>query len=119
MLTRLLAKKIPENVVNKLVEAELRRILAISIPVRVYLFGSAARGEMTDMSDIDLLAIYSDETDLKLIRREYYASRRQVSVPVDMIFYTESEFARRAELGGVPMICKQEGKILYDKGTII
>ena len=49
----------------------VRRVVEVAQPERIVLFGSAARGEMTRHSDVDLL-IVSDRADaLDLMRRIY------------------------------------------------
>ena len=112
MLKRLLAKKLDHQVVTTLVQSELADILSVCEPIQVFLFGSAARGEMTDASDLDFLLILPDHTDVKAVKSKYYCRKRQRDYPVDIIFMTASDFAQKSQIGGIAMICANEGKRL-------
>jgi predicted nucleotidyltransferase len=113
MLKRLLAKKLSHNDVSRLVNAELKRIKDNCQANRVYLFGSAARGEMTDQSDLDLLVVCPDETTLKNSKERYYKSRQGNVWPVDIVFVTEAEYAQRSKIGGVCWMCESEGRLIF------
>lgn len=112
MLKRILAKKLDQALVTSLVQGELAEILAICQPIEVFLFGSAARDEMTDASDLDFLVVLPDQTDLKAIKKRYYCRKKQHDYPVDIIFMMESDFKQKAKIGGVAMICANEGRRL-------
>jgi predicted nucleotidyltransferase len=62
-------------------------------PERIYLFGSQARGQAGEGSDIDLLAVVP-HSDLPRHRREAlaYDPLWGLTVPVDVIVLTRSEF---------------------------
>ena len=49
--------QVDENLVRKIVQ----RIVSVTQPERIILFGSASTGEMTKDSDIDLLAFSASE----------------------------------------------------------
>ena len=114
MLKRLLAKPLAESLVESLVQSELADVLQLCSPEKVFLFGSAARGEMTDASDLDLLIVLRDDADIKMIKRQYYCRKKLHMVPVDIIFMLISDFIKRAEIGGIAMVCKQEGRVLFE-----
>jgi predicted nucleotidyltransferase len=95
--------------------AHLIEILKGYKPERIYLFGSWARGEWDDLSDIDLVLI-------KKTRRSFLDRLRDVGklLPpeiggVDILVYTPSEFVRMKEQGNafVEMIL-EEGQLIYD-----
>lgn len=113
MFQRLRAKAVPLDEVNSLIAAELTRVVGACKPLAVYLFGSAARGTMSEASDLDLLIVLDDHDDMKVAKAGYYRSRKGVVWPVDAIFMTRSEFARKSEVGGVAMMCMQEGRLIY------
>ena len=46
----------------------VRRIVEVSQPDEIYLFGSAARGEMDEHSDFDFLVEFSSEAEIDLIK---------------------------------------------------
>ena len=97
---------------------EIQRITAQIIekykPDKVILFGSAARNELKEDSDLDFLII-KRETPL------YGADRiRQLSrmidrdISVDFLIYRPEEFEERLQMGDpfIKLIAK-EGKVLY------
>jgi predicted nucleotidyltransferase len=113
MLKRILALPVAEKIVNELVQKEVASILEICSPHCIYLFGSAARGMMTTASDLDFLVILADAADLKKTKKKYYCRKPAIEWPIDIIFIHRSAFEEKCTIGGVPMICKQEGKIVY------
>jgi len=114
-LKRLLAKPIPRTDVDPIINEELAAILAACKPTRVFLFGSAARNEMTDASDLDLLVVVEDGSNLKQIKKKYYCRRKSHMWPVDALFMEQSEFQRKSQTGGVAMLCMQEGILLFEE----
>lgn len=111
---KLMAERLSETVVNQLIAEELKRILDAVAPQQVYLFGSASRGEMTDASDLDFLITVRDGQSLREIKQRYYRCAGERVIPVDAVFVTENQFSSRSQIGGVCMICQQEGKLLFD-----
>ena len=83
-------------------------------PEKIILFGSAARGEVTPDSDVDLLIIKSDTPHYGADRIMEVSSLIQRDVPVDFLVYRPDEFERRLRLGDpfIELIVK-EGKVLY------
>lgn len=85
-------------------------------PSAVVAFGSAARNELREDSDIDLAVLFPDENSLRIGRRAVHTAAREDLWPLDMLFYTQREFRSRAEIGGVCMVIREEGRLLY--GTL-
>ncbi len=85
-------------------------------PEKIVLFGSAARDEFEEGSDIDFFII--KETNLPRHRRplEIYQFLDDQGLPIDFIIYTPQEFKERFSLGDffIKRILK-EGKVLYEK----
>jgi predicted nucleotidyltransferase len=92
------------------------RIVAEMHPERVILFGSAARGEAGEDSDVDLCIVA--ETDLKFIDRMrtpigLYSGARRVEVFV----YTPEEWRRMREEGrDFIRTIATEGRVLHESG---
>lgn len=112
MFQRLLAKSIDESMVDALIKAELALIVSHCSPLAVYLFGSAASGRMTEASDLDFLIVLPDGAEHKSVKKKYHEQRRGGRWPVDVVFMGREEFLRCSKIGGVAMICVQEGKLL-------
>ncbi|MCA2961081.1 MAG: nucleotidyltransferase domain-containing protein [Silvanigrellales bacterium] len=109
----LLAKRLERAFVESLVKLELARIVDNVHPTLVYLFGSAARGEMTDASDLDFLVVVPNDAPMKALKRRYYESPGERKIPVDVIFVTETDFDTRSRVGGICMVCVDEGRIVH------
>ena len=79
---------------------------------KVYLFGSRARGDYRESSDMDIAIISEEFEGMK--RRERYEkvidSVREVTgeIPVDVICYTPQEFERGKE-SFLPSVIAEEG----------
>lgn len=117
MLKKVLAKKLDKDRVEALVQSELSFIESRCLFKEVYLFGSAARGEMTDFSDLDFLVVCRNEADLKYSKQNYYLHHHGNVWPVDIIFVTAEEYEKRSKTGGVCMVCKQEGRLLKSEAA--
>lgn len=112
-LISLLAKPLKSGEIDKLVNDEIFRLLSVCMPHAVILFGLAAKGTMTDQSDLNLIAIFDTQEEVSSSKKDYYGRRSDRIVPVDVIFMTIAEFKSYASKGGVFQVCQQEGKIIY------
>jgi len=100
------------------VDTDIKRlvgqIVAEAHPLRIILFGSAARGEMTSGSDIDLLVVMPDGTHRLHTMQQLYGTIRGVSVPFDVIVATESDLRARGDAPGlIYRDALRDGKELY------
>ncbi len=100
-----------ESVLREIV----RRLVEVYRPVRIYLYGSRARGEATEDSDYDLAMIVA-ASDLPMYRRVIEALRVLADVRADaqVIVWTEAEFARKLSVvASLPATVEREGLLLY------
>lgn len=84
-------------------------------PEKIILFGSAARGDTDEYSDIDLIVI--KDTDQRFIQRLVdAASFLSPYISVDVLVYTPAELKAMIEAEN-PFIQQalEEGKVLYEK----
>lgn len=70
------------------VEKLVQQIVETAHPLRVILFGSAARGPMRPDSDIDLLIVMPEGTDSGKVTHELYNHVGGVNVGYDLIVTT-------------------------------
>ncbi len=99
-----------------MVQEIVARLVGYFQPERIYLFGSAARGEDRPGSDLDFLVLLPDESprELLLSGREY-ERLSGIPVPVDIVPIRRSTFeARKNWLMSLPAIAVREGRIVYD-----
>ncbi len=98
-----------------LISEIVRRILAVARPDRIILFGSAATGNMTPDSDIDLLVV---EPELPDRSAEYVRIRRALrgmGYPFDVILITTKWFEDTKNIiGGIAYPANKYGKVVYD-----
>jgi predicted nucleotidyltransferase len=86
-------------------------------PEKIILFGSMARGDADEYSDIDLIVV--KETDQRFVQRLVDAgSFIPPHLSVDVLVYTPDELKIMVEDGN-PFIEKalKEGKVIYEKPT--
>jgi predicted nucleotidyltransferase len=116
-MTRFAPKPIPQNEARSIVEAKLNWILSISNPARVYVFGSAARSEMTDHSDVDLALIFLSESDLRAAREVVFKRAPGDDWAQDVLLFTQVDFDRKKKIGGVCHIIASEGVCLFKRNN--
>ena len=88
MAGRLLETTASLSAASPLVEEIVRRLVDAYRPDRVYLFGSAARGDAGPNSDYDLLVVVPDDApaDRQSCAKGYEALRG-IGVPRDVVVY--------------------------------
>jgi predicted nucleotidyltransferase len=97
--------------------SEIERIISSLIlynPERIILFGSAARGDTDEYSDIDLIVIKN--TDQRFVQRLINVTKYlPEDATVDVLVYTPDEIEAMVEEGN-PFILKAlaEGIVLYE-----
>src|SRR5215831_8347733 len=86
-------------------------------PLRVILFGSAARGDAGPDSDIDLFVILDDDAPPeKLTLAAGYQSRRSYHRATDVIPCREAVFRRKSRVAGtLAYTAAREGRIVYER----
>lgn len=103
--------EIDETLIREIV----RRILSVSRPDRIILFGSAAAGSMTRDSDIDLLIVEPDPGDRQ---QEYVRIRRALrgmGHPFDIILISAQWFEESKNvIGGIAYPASKYGKVIYE-----
>ena len=92
-----------------------KKILKVEEPSQIILFGSYARGEATDESDLDILVIVKDsqKRGKKMVAYRNAIGRVAPGVGVDILVYSEDE-ALKPVPGTVLFWALLEGKILYE-----
>jgi predicted nucleotidyltransferase len=97
-----------------------RRLIEFYQPVRIYLFGSEARGESGPDSDLDFLVVLPDDAPKELLRDAAYSLLRDVREAVDVIPWRQTDFDGRAAYvrASLPATVIREGKLLYDSQRV-
>ncbi|AUB80723.1 DNA polymerase subunit beta [Candidatus Thiodictyon syntrophicum] len=96
-------------------EAARRVTAAAHAPVKVILFGSYARGDADEGSDLDLLLV---EREIPDYAQEYLRVHRalgQLDIGVDLLLLCEADFERQRDWWTTPVYwATREGKVLYE-----
>jgi predicted nucleotidyltransferase len=110
---------VPDAVLDQVVE----RLVEFYRPEKIYLFGSAARGEYGPDSDLDFLVVVPDDCP-KEIRRSgaiyEVLGDLDLGVPVDVVPWRRSDFEGRAVavVASLPATVVREGRLVYDAQTL-
>jgi len=98
------------------INAIVRRIVEAFEPERVVLFGSRARGDAREDSDVDLFVEMDsvESAPARAIRiSALFPGRR---FPLDVMVYTPAEVARlRGRAGTLLELIEREGKVLHER----
>jgi uncharacterized protein len=100
---------------QKILNEVTLRIVKVAKPLRVLLFGSAARGRMTKDSDLDVLVIVRGPTHRRRMAQKIYRNLHGIDIAVDIIVATEEDLQKYGRRAG--MILKpalREGRVLYE-----
>lgn len=93
----------------------VRRIVHEAQPARVILFGSRARGDHRQESDIDLLVVSEDMRPRALRASALYGVLSDILIPMDILVYRPEEIE---EWKNVPQAfvttAIREGSVLYE-----
>lgn len=99
-----------QSVIDELV----RRIVEAVHPLRIILFGSAARGEVGPHSDIDVMVVMPEGVDRLGTARLIYRSLGDLQVPVDVLVASEDDLVRYRDTKGlIYRNVVREGRAIY------
>src|SRR5262245_22367032 len=92
----------------------IRRIVKVSAPEKIILFGSAARGEMGPNSDIDLLVIKRGRFHRGRLTEKIYMNLFGVGQAVDVVVVTPDDVERYGDCFALVIYpALREGKVVY------
>ena len=102
--------------IDTVVSTMVERIADQFDPERILLFGSRARGDARDWSDVDLLVVMPDGTDRREVAVEIGVAVGDLPVAKDIIVTTPTHIAKRGHvIGTVLRPALREGKVLYER----
>ena len=102
---------VDETVLDEVV----RRVLTVARPERIILFGSAATGQMTEDSDLDLLVVEPEPANTRDRSVRIRRALGDVRYPVDVIVMSSARFEETKNLiGGIAYPARKYGRVLYE-----
>ncbi len=92
----------------------VRRIVEAVHPLKIILFGSAARGEMGPDSDVDLIVVMPEGTHRGYTAERIYLTVRRVGIPFDVVVATPGDLQRHRDTPGlIYREVAREGQTVY------
>ncbi len=99
---------------GELLQAAVRTLAEGARPQRIILFGSHARGDANDDSDLDLLVIEDEVPDRAREMVRLRRLLRPLRVPADILVYSADEVARWGNQSGSALYwALREGQVVY------
>jgi predicted nucleotidyltransferase len=113
----LLEKRAPTQ---EKIDLAVKTAIEISNPSRIFIFGSWARGEATESSDLDLAVFFSDDRkdELSKLRKEISRAMKDIQMSIDLIVASEGHAAEFiSSVNSVYYKILHQGKLVYDSGN--
>lgn len=102
------------------VELAVKTAIEVARPSRVFIFGSWARGEATDSSDLDLAVFFPDDRKAELgeLRKEISRAIKDIRMGIDLVVASEGYAAEfLSSVNSVYYKILHQGKLVYDSGN--
>ncbi|NBC13082.1 MAG: nucleotidyltransferase domain-containing protein [Gammaproteobacteria bacterium] len=96
------------------IDRAVERLVEAAQPSRILLFGSYARGDADDDSDLDLLVIEDDVADRAAEMVRLRRALRPLRIPVDVLVHSSADVERfRHQPGSILYWALREGRVLH------
>ena len=100
---------------SELLDEIVARLIAVSRPVRVIVFGSTATGTATADSDVDLLIVLDEVDDARLESVRLRRALSGMGAPLDVIVMLTERFEETKNVvGGIAYPANKYGRVIYD-----
>ena len=98
----------------RVVDRMIQTVVASVRPLRIILFGSAARGEIGPDSDLDVLVVMPPGTHRRKTAQQLYRQIRGLGVPFDIVVATSEDLeVHRSNPGLIYQTILREGTEVY------
>lgn len=102
--------------VDDLIATLVERIAEAVEPIQIWLFGSRARGDDDEWSDVDLLVVLDHAADRRACRAELSRLLTDIPIGTDILFATAEQIVRRGRVAGTVLNnALEEGKLIYEQ----
>ena len=105
----------PPSADDPVLSEVVRRLAEVYHPLRIYLFGSTARGDAGPNSDYDLMVIVPEDALPQLQSEDLaYRALRGTGTAADVLVWTRNDFDGQLHLkASLPSTIIREGRLLY------
>jgi len=101
---------------EELIGLMVRRIVDGFAPQQIVVFGSCARGDDQDDSDLDLLVVMPFAGTKRDVQVAMRMALRDFDVPVDLILASPQEIEQKRDVNGlIYRTAYREGRIAYER----
>lgn len=101
--------------IDKIIDEATQRLIEAAHPEKIILFGSLARGDFDERSDLDLLVILRavDNRAGEMVRLRRVL--KGIPMAIDIVVYSAKEVEQRRNLRGTMLYhALQEGRVVHD-----
>ena len=99
---------------SSIIQDLVERIVDLVEPVRIILFGSAAKGQSGPESDVDLLVVVPEGVHRRRTAQRLYRDIRGIEISFDILVATPSDLERHRDNPGlIYQAVLEEGKEVY------
>ena len=99
---------------SKIIDELIKRIVEEVHPLRIILFGSAAKENVGPSSDIDLLVVMPEGVHRRRIAQRLYQNITRSGVPFDILVATPADLQKHKDnIGLIYRTILQEGREVY------
>ena len=99
---------------STVIEQLVRKIVELVHPMRILVFGSAARDNMGPNSDIDVLVVMPEGVHRRHTAQFIYRHARGIGVPFDILVATPGDLEKHKDnIGLIYKTVLKEGKEVY------
>ncbi len=100
---------------SKIIDKLVLQIVRAVHPLRIILFGSAARGDWHENSDVDLMVVVPDGSHCRKTAQNLYLAIHDIGIPFDLVVATPSVLDKHGltNNGLIYQYALREGKDIY------
>lgn len=100
--------------IDAILKDVIGRILSVVAPKQIFLFGSAARGEIRENSDIDLMVIVPNGLHRRKTSKNIYRKMIGLGFATDIVVVTEGDVEKYKDTAGYVIgSASREGRLVY------
>lgn len=100
---------------EKVIQEAVRLLIEAASPVKIILFGSYAKGQVDENSDLDFLVIKKEVKARRMEMVRLSDVLRPLRIPVDVIVASETVYNEWADTPGTVLYeAAKKGRVLYE-----